>query len=78
MPRTHDWLVAFDDGLAGRLRHCTQCGRDAGAGYFDILNLDTEIDTLSIGMMHCARCRAGDPQREALHALCRQRYGPAL
>ena len=66
-----DWLTALDDVLTGRLRRCTQCRRDTGEGHFDI----AEYPQLAVAFIPCARCRARDPQREALDALLRRRYG---
>ena len=65
-----DWTVAIDDGLTNRLHRCTQCGSTSGEGWYDI----AEYPTLTIAFIQCARCRASDPQREAIDALLRQRY----
>ena len=66
-----DWLVPFDDGLVGRHRRCTQCGRASGEGWYGI----AEYPSLTIAFIQCDRCRASDPQREVIDALLRQRYG---
>jgi hypothetical protein len=65
-----DWLVAFDDGLVQRLRLCTVCG-SAPAQRWAIW----ENPPLHMAYTLCARCHANDPQRHAVAALMRRRYG---
>ena len=72
MSRGGDWLTALDDGLTGRLRRCTLCGGSEGrTGWWDIM----QYEGLAIAVIVCDRCRASDPEREALDALLQSRYG---
>jgi len=68
-----DWLVALDDALTARLRHCTVCGRRAPEVYFDIWT--SAALQLAIGTGVCRACHATPAWRHAVEAVMQHRYG---
>jgi hypothetical protein len=72
--RPVDLLVAADDQMCDRLQHCTPCGRTPvvwGGIWFGV----DDAKAHSIAYALCHRCLTNDPQRRALDALLRRRYG---
>ena len=66
-----DWTVAMDDGLVGRLLHCTACGaRCRGSGWLDMW---TQAG-LTVAILWCEPCRAAPAARAALDRLMQERY----
>jgi hypothetical protein len=68
-----DWLVAMDDALTARLRHCTVCGRRATEVYFDIWASSALQQAIGTGV--CRACHATPAWRHAVEAVMQQRYG---
>ena len=70
-----DWLIAADDILCQRLRHCTRCGRASPQVVW------TGVEELphghSVAFLLCAPCKRQDPQQRTLTALLQQRYAQA-
>ena len=70
-----DWLIAADDILCQRLRHCTRCGRPNPQVVWT--GVEEMPDGRSVAFLLCTACKRQDPQQRTLTALLQQRYAQA-
>ena len=66
-----DWLIAYDDLMCARVRHCLICGRQAdGVAWHDI----AEVGPASVAYTVCNRCWDHEGCRATLRTLLAARY----
>jgi hypothetical protein len=66
-----DWLTALDDGLVGRHRACTLCGKKESTAYWGI----AAAGDVAVSYVLCQACRAKDRDSQQVEALLERRYG---
>jgi hypothetical protein len=70
-----DWLIAWDDLLTQRHRHCTACGGPGSAVTVGVWDLACGA---SVAYQVCERCKHRHGSEAGLRAKLDQRYSAAV